>query len=1398
MIESLIDAVHSAIHSENVDEKLTLEEHIFKTLLCTRNNIDESKLFGDHFTQGYAFSDETGFVRNELKFSNVYDTIFKLNAFNVSKQNVEKYDDIFKKLILEHDQLPMWYDLTTDDLTSSKTPLCRIASKSYIKERFDMMINDGIEKMDVFESTKNDTDIEVGNDLFPPKNVRKVSKKLMLRTRIRNELDTYYKSHPSEFLLTTILMLKASDTNYFDYGLRYLELMLESFDLKIGDKNILHLPTEYRSNGDFVQVHYSTLFIHQFKYILNLMTLRLHNMALGSLEEEHRAVSDEILLHILPNPMTIGKAVKTAFTPISLYNSIDTKIEVDETLNLNQHKHPYYEVSEGDLDSYPYTFMQHTVCIGACNATAGRSAYTAKVRDFVKTFFDYTKEHELHLFEKFVLKRLMPVRKNIGVPHDLIFVKMHTGASGYSHSHKLADFVPSIKKNYEENKRFMQFDADNEDARQLASALEKVGYDMTKKLVEEGMYPDAEGFKSRLSSYLTARSSGLAPISMEMTVEDVIKGEKVRTKVKNNFTSKSFFEALRGEDVFTVDLNVHGIDSIKYYEGLTPQEKKRVETEGYNNNDLAKMGVSKIGSRATSGYRAIRAIFMMKLQYHLMQCAIIKPHVEATTHRYPDNEPPKSLWISDQDYGRSILTTDQDGSDDVWARYVMASSTGRYLISCADSSAWDQRVKVKFMLAFYEGIKKALAEIAGIYQQHYMTREGNGLTLLQIIDLFNEVQSESKYLAEYGFEAAILDVNFLTSGRLDTFLLNSVMNSEINKIINDRLQRLIEYIRLLVRYIALTVAGDDMISLLFIGNKQIRADQIEKIKEIIIKVYTNVGHDINANKTVMSFQGAEVAKRNMYCGFIFRDPNIQFYESEKTDRVDTKITRLRGQASKHFEMIKRSVCNMRVSTMHSRLILMLMYYYKYIDRSNVDKQSKTSTTIKYYPPYSASIMPTHVSGGLGATFTGVSQNEALFLIFQGSEIINKSIAVLKTLKNVTNERVQNGVLRKYIGDERYKYVKKGMAASNIIDIKFENTNPGEPSSSVSKGIDFKKKTMKVERKEASAQAILNLSRSGVKVPEQLKYSNAPEVMVDNFAQLINLKAAANKQDVDRIIADLFTSDNGKIKFTNDFKTNERLVDIYEIYSMMLLNLVADENAESYIACGTPRIASQAAIMQKMECYYGSRHGKGVRLNLEGANVALRRFINKTSISITSDQLMNAMNQAGVFNTTDLTHDKVVDFLTAVSGDADAANGTIRDLMRESYTWDDMLTAVTIAGSSVEAFDWSKNNVETRTSLKYMGVGVPDSVRTLVQYSALMYAMQCSSFYDKYYSSVNIILKQGYEMVLNDMRKKTKNNNEVEFGDVIENSLISTISDFYKRAKYEMARTVTAKYDDSSV
>lgn len=1416
-VAELIDKCVKSWGASSPEETFNYEQDIACILRKIRNDFPNNREgFWDIGANGHIFTSRSMPRLNERKFSNVYDYIFKLNDHNVDLNVRTRHDAYFNALIDQLDSDTLWHEITDDKLLDSPTPGCLISRISYMRDRNKLMleIKDVRDKQQtpLFQSIALDRKIKVDNDRFLGKK-KETTIMSVLKFRMREELNPYYGTHPCEILLVNTLVQKAQCATYYNYGLRYLQLVMEK--IRSPDYDYYHLPIEFKSDGTFVTIQWHTFIMAQLRYIINLQSLMLHNVLIHQYAQNYTALSDELLLYILSNPYSQGKALKKMFSPINLYYGMDQKMAPNtgngfiDTLHL----HPVYSVDKAKLAEYPTTYVQHGDC-ERCSTQLDKSVYTQNVRDQIKNSLDSMVAANLPLLVAYIKNNLLPCRPNKFIIYDVVFIRMHTSAGGYAHSHKLRDFIPAIRKAYSENNEYKIDDQCGDRVKSdLVARLKHVGYTQTINLLDN--YPDPHQFSSGYARYLTSKSAGLAPIHINMTFLDE---RNKLVSIRSSTTSKAARAMLTGGEIFDlskVESKYNKTEAFKatlsesqlkqvdeegfsdsqldkivdtdavlfYYSSVTEDDQKRILRDGLSETDLGLMGVSRIGSRSTAGFRAIRAIFMMRLEVHILQCAIIQPHIEATSRNYRDNDPPRDMWINDHDYGYSIYTQQQTGSDDVFAPYVMASGSGRFLISCADCTAWDQHVKPPYLHAFYRGVYEAFDGDVRLHDKVYMCKYGKSLNLAECTEEFMKYQLDSSYIAEYGDEAAIVPVNFLTSGRLDTFAFNSIQNSLINEIVQ---RQLLEHSTAKAKYVRLTVAGDDMASILDMSNVQIRSSAIEEIKNIIVHVYRQAGHDISTEKTTCTNRSMEIAKRYCYYGSSFRDPNIQFFESEKNNKAETIIDSLRGQVQKQYEAMKRSDGSLCQSAFAIRIYFALAYNLKIQEKSLTVR----GVNHKYYPPYASIITPTSASGGLGCTFTGITMNEAIFLMKHLRSYIDASLPIVDALKFTSNKDIPSALIRSVIPVEKHSLEPGLNTKLKLIDIKTVSANNADVPMSVGSGLNYKLHHQLPQAMRESSNAINSLENQGIVVPEKLKYSNGPYINFLQFTDTIGKTRSTDKNDVANNLGRFFNIEKRKLR---EHPTPVTLSKKYEIYKAMACEaIIVPESALEY-KTDSIRNVTAPDVAQKLERVFGPRIGKHMNHNFEGLNQEIQRFISKTGLQLTTQQLIDEILRVGINNSHITPSQVLLQLLIAVSGDTFAANEVISNLGENQMSWGDMLVAVTLSGSILENLDLRH---ETVSKLVVMNMHTNNQLLNLYRYSAYVYMQQYNAYFGRFGSNATSIIVRATEMlpeIENMLANKGVNNSRASVRNFNQN-----VYDMYTSNKAQFNAAKSLLVDDNHV
>nr|QHA33828.1 putative RdRp [Atrato Reo-like virus] len=1291
------------------------EVSLFSDLVRVRNGTTPT--YEDGMSSGTLFVTTSNTSANERNFSNMYEAIFALNEFEINPFTITKWDEKIDAILDAMDSSPMWYELTSDDIAASRTPDCRVASLDYYMLRNTTMLVDrmAVKELPIFERMAEFKDlmIWVDNDYYVQRR-KQVPLIKMLRFRINEELNSHYVTHPSEFMLVYIIALKAMEPGYFDYGLRFIQRFMER--IRSEEYDYYHLPVEYRSDGSFVNPQYHTRLPMILRIIINRLSLFIYYVEIHSFKREYLDMHDELFMFFASDPFENGKKFKKAFTAINLYYGMDTKGSPAPHL-CQEHYHPWYNVTENDITDRPPVFNAQSDCTGICMTVTAdkldRACYSRSVRDFISEGINDIDKLGLPNTKYFIQERLIAARYNEHIIRDLVAVRMAMGSLGYARSHKIADVVDDIISNYQHNIDHAETKEYKAFGPQLCDRLRTVGKEQTLRLIREGKYPNSEHFHASISTYLTSKSSGAAPISVAYTLRDKKTG-KIR-HMKQSLNSKAARAMFSGDSVFNLSSIRPKYKSIfEYYEQLPRREQERIFEEGLSPSDVNEIGIYTIGSRATTATRAIRGIFVIPIQLHMAFCAIAKPHVDETSHP-PESGNKSELFINDANYGAAILTQYQDGSLDAYAPFIQASASRRYIISAADASAWDQHCKFELMASWIAGIRDAFCETAAADKELYMHVGGDGINLVKICEEVIEFLRFGLFSLKYGDALRVVETNFMLSGLLVTFLLNSIINSEINYALNNDMSADS------TKILSMLIAGDDIGSILKLN--KIGSAEIEALREQICAKYTAAGHKINKNKSVMSNRSIEMAKIYAHLGFTFNDPYMQVNESEKSGKDESKVSLLRGFVHKQFDAFRRSNSKARVTCFVMRMCTMMAYHIKMFS-TNVDSDK---TKYKYYPPYAACVLPSAIKGGIGCTWTGVALNESIWLQEQMSSCVATAIDTVDALRFDSQEIFASSFLKNVIPDDKHHLIPRTDRQPDIeiLSVNVSSTSARDAELSIDAGINYKMRHLKAERVSSSNEAHGILKGFGINIDEGLKYENAPIMDMIQFSSTLKRSMTANRDEFSLNVNKLFDIKKG---FLPTIKPVARSIyKYYKINGMVNYAAIPHELgvvSDKYFSVRRP-IAPD--VFRNAERRFGARWGDAVKLNLMGLNKALQRFVSVTGSHVTAEVIQAAMIKHNMFSEVN-AEELIVKFLTAVSGDLNAATQAAGDMQNVNHTWADMMVASTVNGTCAEYLDVKIDNIND--SIMVLTTLIPSPLTRLLKYSAFTYLLGYEAYYGR--------------------------------------------------------------------
>nr|UOO01007.1 RNA-dependent RNA polymerase [Clear Lake virus] len=1325
----LVTQYANAVNATEAIEQFKIERLLYENILKLRNG--GSLVNAQNDTTGYVFSGASDPKANETNFSNMYKMIVDVNALNVDDDVITKNDAKLNALLDHIESDRMWHELSVDDVLDSPTPSCRIASLDYVRLRSaSLLSSDGrnaIKDLPMYEGFDTITidDVKIPNDFYLNQH-KMVPLSKYLQFRLQEELNPHYVTHPSESLLNAIIACKAASPRYFNYGIRLFHLLFER--LQDDTFPYYHLPVEFRSDGKYVGSQYHTHVIMWFRYTLNQLTINLYYQRSHDFRPGHLQAQDEVVLYLMEQPFKNGKEYKKAITPINLYYGMDLKTPKD--MMQGPHLHPWYNLTNADLSAKPAVFNDQTDCRGACSNDLSdrldKACYTHNVRKYIKEGLDKLIELGLTCMHEFIDTRLKYVCYNDLIIHDVIFMRMPLGFGGYSRSHKIADVIPMLRENVAHNNAHRETEAYKRISESIIRRLHNNGRDQTRRLLNEGKYPDAHQFRASISSYMTTKSSGTAPIEMTFTVRDLTTND-VKT-IKQRSTSKAGRAMCSGADSYDASsiepryYNVHD-----YYVSRSPEERARIEEEGLNATDLANMRIMSIGTRVTFAMKGIRGIYIIRSQMHVALCAVAKPHVDDTSHFNPGRKE-YDIFNTPEDYGAAILTQFQDGSLDAYAPFIMSTSDRRKIIVAADCSQWDQHCQVDFIKAWFTGLKSAFLESPAARTEIYMYKDGVGITLPDICDIIMNYVSRGLYAMSYGENVQIVETNFMLSGLLVTFLLNSLINSEITYTM------LPMFLEKKLQIFFLLIAGDD-IAMVF-GTDGMTAEDIEELRAAIVQAYTDAGHEINPNKSVISNRNVEMAKIYAHNGFVFNDPYMQPHENEKDSKDDSRLTLLRGYVHKQYDLFRRSSSRTKYTMVLLRLNAATAYHLKIVDSRIAQRlrtkrterrtlNSMVNTKVKYYPPYAACILPSAVSGGLGCSWTGTSLNEVIFLQEIMTEVVTPCVALVDAMDFSSKEVFAMAFLNKVIPDEYKHLIPATRRAANVVvqDVKVESVSKSDADLSITAGLNFRRSMLQPSRVTLAKTAYESLKEQGIQISDSMLYSSAPYMDMIQFSDTLKRSAGANADDSFYNIYKIFDTEWNLIIPSEPIS----LYKFYPLYQAVSWDITFFDQAVKRYKNLSVRKPIAPDTFIECERLYRPRSGKSLRINMMGTNKALSQFTSVTGAHVTPEMIMSEMLKHNMFSDVN-ADDRITALLTSISGNPDAATKTVQELNAVTHTWADMMMASSINATVLETLDIRPGNLDALIMCRIPGF--PKVLLRVFRIIGFHYMLCCASYYNR--------------------------------------------------------------------
>lgn len=1356
----------------NVLEDFTKEGDVLNDVIKIRHG--RNPTLSEYSTKGSVFIRQATSADNESKFSRMWADIIYMNKKNVDADVIIKYDDRINELIDFDDKDPLWCDLysnwfdpeydgeanaDSEQIRTQILPKFRCASKEYYKSR----LHEQIQKSDntrLAESNQNsqrkapvlgssnkgksagskpllehmgsrDRSIYLPYDLMPTgKSVRKLSRYLI--DRMNMELNPNYPTHPIMLMYLTICFLKTRRSNYFSYGIRYLELYMTRLPVEDAE---YHMPFEFRSNGEFVSIHYHSHVTFRFKFILNSLSNLYMNESIHNFDSEYTDLMDELTLYMLYDVNERGKTLKRLFSIINLYYGMNCKppnsdndfkayISPDTIYN-DRHIHPSYP-TQTFVDSWmlqDVAYVPVVDCSMCLVTNADRGVFTKEVRDELKLSFDEMHKNGLDKLVKHCVDKLLYRRPHAGIISDLIFVRMIINSGGYAHTHKILDF-DQIDKNYKLNELNMQKDTYTKTYEWLGNRMRRIGKAQTLRLIDASKYHSDIEFKNRLSRYTTARNSGLPPI--DVSIHSIRKNKSNHGHIKRaKFASKNAFLMLRGRDALDL-LNVNKSDVnllTKVRANLIRPSHGAVYSNKEMNTICREYGISNIGSRSTTAFRDVRAIFNNATTAHFAQAALIHPHIEETT--YKPTVKPGGIFIG-TDYGSCIATQFMDGTTDLVAPAVMSSANGQNVSVLSDCSQWDQTFNSADSMEFYYGVQEAISERFSLFKDRaYMYQGSQGVNLHQLASWFNDYHRFRWFKAEYAGELKVYKTNFMWSGRLDTFFLNCVQNECYNKEIDSRIVRELR----IKGFKFLTIAGDDVAAVL--DAEKWNARMTELLKDIVVDTYTSGGKVINRIKSAVVARGGEYAKIYWYFGMVFRDPSIQMFESEKIQRTSTQIEYLRGYAQKLFEYQRRAKTSMRQSSLFSRFILGLSYY---LDTMVVEGSRKIK--IRYVPPVQACYIPTFIEGGLGFSLSGLTLNESLFIRKHLNDYIFEASNTLSRMKSVMVSDVANTILNMYLNEEQLNTLKVDTMNTKGLRIEYESNDPEITNVDFLRGLDHRRNELDPIRVKASNDAISKLKNSAdVSINKKMTYSFSSYTNFYDSVSSMVVDRSATSQALSYNVSRMLSYRDGEVSFQKSAgrKSFSSMLKLYKPFTFTLVNPTYKRNQsnvqQSYRYVSVPNEGIQ------FEQMFGSRYGKASLNRLKGFQHKIRKFIKDVQLPMTEIEVIKTITDSGVLNSSNVG-DLLTDVLTAISGDRDASYALAMDISTNDTSWSEEIASVNIIGTILENIHINDDTVDARVTVRCDSV-LPLQFLRMIKYSAFVYLLQEMIYTGNFSASVDV-------------------------------------------------------------
>lgn len=413
--------------------------------------------------------------------------------------------------------------------------------------------------------------------------------------------------------------------------------------------------------------------------------------------------------------------------------------------------------------------------------------------------------------------------------------------------------------------------------------------------------------------------------------------------------------------------------------------------------------------------------------------------------------------------------------------------------------------------------------------------------------------------------------------------------------------------------------------------------------------------------------------------------------------------------------------------------------------------SNIHTKYKYYPPYAAVILPSAIKGGIGCSWTGSSLNEVIWIQERMSRSVREAIDIVDALRFDSQEIFANAFLQNVIPKDKHHLIPRTSRKVDleIMSVSVKSSNAKDAPLSINAGMEYKLRHLKPDRIVLSNHAYTKLLNDGMKIDDGMRYENAPVVDMVQFSSTLKRAVSANRDESTLNIHKLFDLRTMEPKFKN---TSRSLYEYYKLYGMIDYHVNfhdIDVGKAKYRAVRRPITPD---IFREAERRHGARFGDAVRLNLMGLNKALQRFVSKTGAHVTAESLQAAMVRHNIFADVN-PEEKLVNFLTVVSGDLNAATQAAQEMRTVDHTWADMMVASTVNGTCAEFLNIKSDHVSELIVVTARVIPAP--IARLLRYSAFNYLLACESYYGRTMRNIMLVQNQKTMRTISDTRKTTR-------------------------------------------